>query len=932
MTEHWLSSENKEYLNNSGLSYVSGYFREQGERGGSSILVSDQLIDKVKAVFDYDKFALKYIFEFNVIELCLYNSIFIIVCIYRVPEKNNFELFCTQLELLLHSLFDNRNNVKKQIILGGDLNVNTLISDKYSKKLTDIVTAYGLQFNYNVPTRITNNTKTCIDHIISNCSVESSHILQPGLSDHTAQLVEISITDNPVSKRTCIRSFKESNIINFCRDLTNEEWKAMYDLKYDNNDSNFVNSLYKQFLHTFMIHFESNFPKKHVTINPKQTKKRWLTDEIISLSTRKRDLFTLMKHNSGDKLVEIEYRECKRILKTEIKKAKLNYYNEIIKSAKNISKASWAVAKQELGKSSTKTAKDFELEVGDNNIRHAKAANLLNNHFLTVTDKLNLKPNINSALIFSKNYCSNVSDSLFFNPVVPLEISLAIKKLKHKKSSGWDDIPMFLVKRLDEVLAPHLASIFNQCLTLGVFPDLLKYSIIRPIKKNKGKSVDDFRPISLLSVFSNLLERIILNRLLPFLDKHNIINREQYGFRQNLSTVDAVSEFTDLIIKNTEQKFLSAAIFCDLSKAFEAMDRNILLLKMENYGIRGPAIKMFQSYFEERFQKVSINNQGNNFDSQWKLNKTGCPQGSILGPILFLIYVADLPKNSNTKFSNTIQYADDTTVVVQDGIQRDLDYNIEECIQNLSTWFSVNGLRLNDNKTQIIKFKSRKTKSDNIQGESISGKFLGITIDSKLNFTSHTETLSKTLNSSCFALKVLSNTVNKNVLRMVYCATVQSRLTYGLIIWGSTSLENFNRIFRIQKRAIRIIHHVKVDQPCQKLFCDSKLMTLPCLYVYELCKYFLKHRDQFSECINTLHNYKTRHNFIAYPAHSTSQFEKSPNYMARRVINKFMQLNRGDIVYNNCFLKRVKSYLCNHAFYCLNDFFSSNSKLNELNM
>jgi len=231
-------------------------------------------------------------------------------------------------------------------------------------------------------------------------------------------------------------------------------------------------------------------------------------------------------------------------------------------------------------------------------------------------------------------------------------------------------------------------------------------------------------------------------------------------------------------------------------------------------------------------------------------------------------------------------------------------------------------MKLNENKTQIIKFKNR---DDNLDlNQTVSCKFLGIYLDYKLNFSVHTDELCKKLNSSCFALKILSNSVNTAILRMVYCATIQCRLTYGIVIWGSTSYENFNRLFRIQKRAIRIIHNAAIDEPCQQLFKSLNVMTLPCLYIYELCKYFIKYKNFFTNMSDVSHEYNTRHTFITYPAHSTAKFEKSTDYMARRVVNKFILLNR-EITLNKLFLKKVKIFLLNNTFYSLSEFLETNN-------
>lgn len=822
----------------------------------------------------------------------------------------------------------NDKNVKKNIILGGDLNINTLTENTYTKRLIDIMSAYGLKQCYNVPTRIVKGSKTCIDHIFTSFSVQNVHILEPGLSDHTAQLVQVAITQKPSNSKTFSRRYPEENIKLFIKKLENENWQPLYNLKYENNSSIFVNSIYEQFLKIVLINFNAEFPKKTNTVsNPKHAKKRWLTNEIVNLSSKKRQLFISLKLNPADTGLDHRYRECKLLLKKKISKAKIEHNNKIIDKADNVSKASWNIVNAELGKSNLKNS-NTEVDIGEQDLKqNSEAANLLNKHFSTVTERLNLKPNKAEALRFSKNYVNNIEKSMFLGPVDTHEILSVIKKIKNKKSSGWDEIPMFLIKRVGETLAPHLAYIFNHCLTFGIFPDLLKYSVIKPIPKNNTKTLDNFRPISLLSVFSNMLERIILNRLLPFLTKYNILNKEQFGFREQLSTIDAIVKLTNHIFENFDNKTTSAAIFCDLSKAFDSMDRNTLLQKMENYGIRGITNDIFKSYFDNRYQKVLINNQGKIFESEWEINHTGCPQGSILGPVLFLIFVADLPLNTNSAFSDTIQYADDTSVIVKEGGERDLEFNLNESIKNLNLWFNMNGLKLNENKTEIIKFNRRvSNRNTNIRmnNDTAHTKFLGLIIDARLDFSFHTKALSKKLNSACFSLRVLSNSVDKNILRKVYFGNVQSILTYGLIIWGGASVQDFNRIFRIQKRALRIIHNAPADEPCNRLFREFKVMTLTSLYVFELSKYFLKNINLFN---NTNSVYNTRHKFIQYPSHTTAVYEKSTYYMTCKIINKFLTLDK-ETVFNKSWLKKIKSYLTDNAFYTLNEFLDSNINLN----
>lgn len=886
-------------------------------------MVSKDWRNKVKDIPEYEDFAIKRVFEISALELVLHRETFLIICLYRIPDINNFEIFCAQLESLLGYIRSNNKNLKKNIVLGGDLNINMLIGNKYSKALLDIVTSYGLHPCFHEPTRISKRSETCIDQIFTSFQIKYAKIIEPGLSDHTAQLIQLNNVVKYQSFKTLTRTFSENNIKEFINKLENENWEPLYNMTLDSStNSEFVNSIYQKFLLIFMLNFNSEFPKKTVVNGSKNSKKKWLNDEIIQKSMRKRYLFQLKKQYPFDPDLNRDYVECNKTLKKEIQRAKIECNNNSIGKANNVSRATWKIVNYELGKSTVKHS-NIVVNMGKEGLKqNAEAANLLNKHFITVTNRLDLKSHAVDALAYSKNYCNTITASLFLGPVTAQEILFAIGKMKNKRSSGWDEIPMFLMKHVGYIIAPHLAYIFDSCLTLGVFPNLLKYSIIKPIQKNNAKTLDDFRPISLLSVFSNILERVILNRLIPFLNKHRVLNVEQFGFRESLSTVDAVMKFTSYIYENLDNKTPVGAIFCDLSKAFDVMDRSILLSKLENYGIRGVAYDVFSSYFENRYQKVQISNQGEIFESEWDSSETGCPQGSVLGPILFLVFMADLPYNTKSIHSKTIQYADDTSVMVKEGSHGSLEANLEESMTNLNVWFDKNGLKMNRNKTLVVKFSLRSSNFDT-SSTSDKVKFLGVYIDSTLNFSYHIEAMISKLNSVCFSLKVLTTCVDIKILKKVYFSNFESILTYGLIIWGGTSLENFTRIFKIQKRALRIIVRAHFDDSCKELFKNLKVMTLPSLYIYELIKNFVKHKDLFTDNIN---NYNTRKKYVVYPSHSTSKFEKSPYYRTCTVINKILSVKR-EVVIDKSFLRKVKLFLIDNVFYSLNEFYESDTSV-----
>lgn len=913
MTEHWLTNNIASYLNNSGLTFISGFFRETGERGGSCILVSKDLYPNTKELSSFVCMASKYDFEVSAAEIILRNEILLLICIYRVPNRDNLEIFLNKLEALLSNVLKYKTNKTKKIILGGDFNIDILKEDNCSRKYLDLIASYGLTANIKVATRITTKTKTCIDNIFTNFKVKNANVEDPGLSDHTAQSITIPTTVINSKSKTFRRKFSENQIFHFKNLLEEEDWSELYSFNLINNPAQCVNSLYTKFLEIFMQYFNTAFPKQPVFQKNTILKKKWVTDEIIKLSTEKRTLYLSWKQNLQNKNLEFLYKTCKSTLRKKIQHEKLqNNISELNKSG-NMSKASWGIVNRELGKlNDFSTNKAVELVNINGEIEKSyKMANSLNIYFSSVGEHLGLDANPVDSIQFSKFYRSNINESLFLSPVTPNEVTSVIKQVKNKMTSGWDEIPMVLVKHVSNSIASPLAFIFNHALSHGVFPDLLKYSIITPIKKNTGTpTLDNFRPISLLPIFSNLLERLILNRLLPFLNKNNIINKEQFGFTEKLSTVDAIHRLTDLIYNSFDKKMSTAAIFCDLSKAFDTMDRNILLQKLELYGIRGTPLNLFKSYFSNRFQRVKIMENGNISFSDWTTSTKGCPQGSILGPVLFLIYVADLSAKIKLKLNNCkiIQYADDTSAVIETKEVSMIKPNVDACINLLNEWFSANGMALNKTKTQTIKFYNHISSIVNCTdtAESHSIKFLGVFIDAKLNFNYHYDHIAKKLNSSCFVLNILSNCVDYATIKNVYYATFQSIMGYGLIIWGGSNSTNLNRIFKIQKRAIRIIHNKPFNENCKQIFISSKILTLPSLYILEIIKYFYKNKENFSNKVLKTHN--TRGHFLPFPSHSCAKIENSTFYMTCRIINKIYQCNKY-INIDHLALKKIKNNL-----------------------
>ena len=286
-------------------------------------------------------------------------------------------------------------------------------------------------------------------------------------------------------------------------------------------------------------------------------------------------------------------------------------------------------------------------------------ADEFNVYFSSIGPELS-KQILNNSAVNVSDYLKKTIDTTFVMKCVTDEYVLdVIRNLKTKNSAGNDKISSKLLKQMALTVHSILRLIINQSINTGIFPDKLKLAIVKPLFKNKGDNAmfGNYRPISLLSTISKVFERIVFNQLYSYMDSNNLFLNSQYGFRKNHSTEYAALEFVDRIAKDLEAKKVPLSVFIDLSKAFDTLDHGILLKKLKYYGIKGTALKWFESYLSNRQQMV-------NYDGTLsvKLNlSTGVPQGSILGPLLFIIYMNDIVGAS--ALFHDILFADDTSLI-----------------------------------------------------------------------------------------------------------------------------------------------------------------------------------------------------------------------------------------------------------------------------
>ena len=305
-----------------------------------------------------------------------------------------------------------------------------------------------------------------------------------------------------------------------------------------------------------------------------------------------------------------------------------------------------------------------------------------------------IPPSKNSSMSYMKG---NFAQSLFFEPVDEDEVSKILKRLKPKKSTGYDNISAQLLKNFTNELALPISMIINSSLSSGIVPDCMKLAKFVPVYKSKGDAqhFTNYRPISLLPVLSKILEKVVHKRLYAYLRKYEILNKSQYGFRNSHSTTDAITELTSHILHNYDQRKFTLSVFLDLSKAFDTIDHNTLLKKLYHYGIRGIALDWFKSYLIRK-QYVQYKDS---YPHTQDLT-CGVPQGSFLGPLLLTLYTNDLPEClSNTK---SLLLVDDTTMYLSGNCHKTIFSKMRCDISELNEWFRAYMLSLNISKTKDV--------------------------------------------------------------------------------------------------------------------------------------------------------------------------------------------------------------------------------------
>ena len=799
--------------------------------GGVGIFVSDELTDvavaedlELKQTCQCDKCN----FESLFLDVKFGNECFTIGGIYRHPG-GNITHFVDVLEASLIKM-----NNSNTCIFAGDLNVNIMNYEGHHElQYLSMLLSHKFLPQITLPTRITETTATCIDHIFVRLPLTKSFyncrsgLFYCDISDHLPCFVSISSIKREKT-RPFTRIFGTANCQKFSDKMSSTNWNAIY-----TND----NDWYTAFISQIVKYYNECFPL--VIVSRKRSKdKPWITTGL-KISVRHNYRLYKKSIRVGTTLAKNTYERYNKLLRRSIRNAQDNYYKELFTNKKNSVYNMWKTlgvivnpGKKRKGHDINKISSNGKMITNKNQI-----ANIINEHFCSVGDRLveGLPNNLN--LNFKQYLPDPILNSFFLRPILREEIIKEIKLLNPRKSSGPDKIPVKLIQLCPEIFADNLAIIYNKAIESAVYPDDMKIArVVALFKKGERHSADNYRPISLLSCINKLFEKLVCKQLLAYCEANNIFYDFQFGFRKRYSTSHALIETVDSIRRLVDEGNYVMGLFVDLTKAFDTVNHEILLYKMNNYGIRGHANNFFGSYLSNRKQYMSVNG------TESKLSSINCgvPQGSVLGPILFLLYINDIYRALKDCKINL--FADDTCVFVSDPSMKDLMTKSKNQLSNLYKWCVSNKLTMNSTKTCYIIFHTKnkrkylnitKMETTDICIERVfSVKYLGVILDSLLTWKDHINYVCGKLLKYFGIFNHIKTFVSKSIARQLYFAFVYSTISYGIEVYGSCCQTLLTKVQVIQNRLLKLL--LRMDRMSSTNFVHKYLHLLKVKDIYSI--------------------------------------------------------------------------------------------------
>lgn len=796
--------------------------------------------------------------------------------LYR-PPNTNLMLVIDNLETILENFLPEFDYV----LFGGDFNVD-LLNENNSGYLqfTNFLNKYGLCQIIEQPTRVTDNTQTLLDLIISSSSdiVAGNEVFKmDDISDHhlVTSYLKIKKTKQPPIFRT-YRDFSDFNIDIFLRDLRLINFDYIYTL---NNVDEMVNFWNTSIIWLFNIHA----PLKTARIT--KLPAPWLT-ENIKIMIKLRDKALLKYKRSKSETDWLAYKTLRNLVNMSIKSEKKAYLHYQFKKDP---KTFWNSLKY------LNVHSDVQKPVLD-----FGKPDEFNDFFVNKVPQAKIDKNFITDHYVNKRFPGFTHEFNF--------VQISVKKMESilntikSNARGSDDIDLRMLNIVIPHLSHHLTFIINQCLITGTFPNAWKEANVIPVPKNQNpSSVSEFRPISILPTISKILEKIIHEQITFFLEQNNILPLTQSGFRKNHSTTTALLQVTDELFRAGDNNKNSCLTLLDYSKAFDTLDHLTLCIKLRYFGLSNTSINFFSNYLCNRRQRVVING---NLSNVLNISK-GVPQGSVLGPLLFAVYTADFSKY--LQYSDSHQYADDFQMYFNFLLNDTAVEYINHDLLIISRVSKAHGLILNNAKTKLLVFGKHKDRITNnslfeikLDGETLAfsdcAKNLGLYIDTNLRFQKHVKSIMQKSYSKLKVLYIHKDILKTDVKLMLCDSLILSYVTYcDTVYWPAITNKDKESLQRLQNACLRFSYNLRKFDHISSKFKHSNWLNLDERYrVHMACLTYKINLSKSPGYLydklkkgSTVHQRITRYNdHYIVPKHSTALFQRSFSYNAVKIYNK----------------------------------------------
>ena len=802
--------------------------------------------------------------------------------VYRHPIKSNDE---KSAEVLNETLLKIQRENKK-VLLAGDFNFDLLKHESTSNvgNFLQMMLNNSYQPCITEPTRIVHGNKpSLVDNIFSN-SVEkciSGNILDK-ISDHLPNFVIFeNIKSKPKPTKFKRRNMKNSDESKYQADLL----LLLRELQ-GNTELYDAETAYNFFHEKHCLIVNKHYPWQTLTRKQRELElKPWITKGILTSSRIKAKLFRTFKRTKKKQDYD-NFKLYRDTINSLSRKSKKQYHKQYFTKYANNLKKTWKGINNLLNRQGKFNTSDIFLNINGKLVTDQKiVVDKMNQYFINVADNLAQKiPKPNTKYQdFLKN--PNVH-SLYLTEIEPYEIDELIRDLGINKAGDIYGNTSNIVKLGGPVLTQILTLLYNKSLEQGIFPNVLKISKILPI--HKGDSVfemSNYRPISLLPIFSKILEKLMYARVIDFIKRYKILYENQYGFQKGLSTELAINSLLYNIIECLENKEVGFCILLDFAKAFDTVNHEILLAKLDYYGIRGTAHNWFKSYLSNRQQCTEIGN----LQSKLDYVKNGVPQGSVLGPLLFLLYINDIILSS--KICKFTLFADDTSLFYSHKNKAEGSKILNEELSKIAEWLAANKLSLNVSKSKLLVFSNQRSINKNdehlnintcvdsepdyseesdaeiyINGQKLKeadhAKYLGTLIDNKLNWSYHINDVSLKISKGAGLLAKIRHYAPSSILRSLYFSFINPYIDYNLLNWGMAAPTNLNVINIKVKKAVRIISFKDRHDPTAPLFKDLEILPLDKSIETKYVKFMWKlHNNYLPDSIARNFRSNTRTNF-----------------------------------------------------------------------